>query len=67
MDFDLAAYRADLRRFALRLTGNADLADDIVQDTMVRALPSLASFAGRSRPMTWLSAIALIRRIKAAP
>lgn len=58
-DLDLAAYRADLRRFVLRLTGNADLADDIVQDTMVRALASPASFAGRSRPLTWLSAIAL--------
>lgn len=58
-DIDLAAYRADLRRFVLRLTGNADLADDIVQDTLVRALTSPAGFAGRAKPLTWLSAIAL--------
>lgn len=56
---DLAAHRADLRRFVLKLTGNADLADDIVQDTLVRALTSPRPFAGRSRPLTWLSAIAL--------
>lgn len=58
-DMDLAAYRADLRRFVLRLTGNADLADDIVQDTLVRALTSPAGFSGRAKPLTWLSAIAL--------
>ncbi|KIM00428.1 DNA-directed RNA polymerase specialized sigma subunit sigma24-like protein [Paramagnetospirillum magnetotacticum MS-1] len=56
---DLAAYRTDLRRFVLRLTGNADLADDIVQDTLVRALTSSAGFSGRAKPLTWLSAIAL--------
>ena len=56
---DLAAHRTDLRRFVLRVVGNADLAEDIVQETLLRAMTSAAGFAGRSQPMTWLSAIAL--------
>lgn len=57
-DIDLAAHRADLRRFVVRVVGNVDLAEDIVQETLLRAIVS-AGFAGRSRPGTWLSAIAL--------
>lgn len=56
---DLAAHRADLRRFVLRAVGNADLAEDIVQETLLRAMTSAAGFAGRAQPMTWLSTIAL--------
>ncbi|HYH38431.1 MAG TPA: RNA polymerase sigma factor [Azospirillum sp.] len=56
---DLAAHRADLRRFVLRVVGNPDLAEDIVQETLLRAMTSPAGFAGRSQPLTWLSAIAL--------
>jgi RNA polymerase sigma-70 factor (ECF subfamily) len=56
---DLAAHRADVRRFVVRVVGNADLAEDIVQETLLRAMTSAAGFAGRSRPATWLSAIAL--------
>jgi RNA polymerase sigma-70 factor, ECF subfamily len=58
-DLDLAAHRADLHRFVVRMVGNADLAEDIVQETLLRAITSRAEFAGRSRPTTWLSAIAL--------
>ncbi|HYH22681.1 MAG TPA: RNA polymerase sigma factor [Azospirillum sp.] len=56
---DLAALRADLHRFVLRVVGNADLAEDVVQETLLRAITSAAGFAGRSKPLTWLSAIAL--------
>lgn len=56
---DLAAHRINLRRFVLRAVGNPDLAEDIVQETLLRAIASPAGFAGRSQPMTWLSAIAL--------
>jgi RNA polymerase sigma-70 factor (ECF subfamily) len=56
---DLAHHREDLRKFVLRRVGNPDLADDIIQETLLRALSTPAGFAGRSRPGTWLSAIAL--------
>lgn len=56
---DIAAHRANLRRFVVSVVGNSDLAEDIVQETLLRAMTSAAGFAGRSRPMTWLSAIAL--------
>lgn len=58
-DLDIAAYRSDLRRFVLRAVGNPDLAEDIVQETLLRAVSAKAGFAGRSQPLTWLSAIAL--------
>ena len=56
---DLAAHWADLRRFVVHLVGNATLAEDIVQEALLRAIGSAAGFDGRSQPMTWLSAIAL--------
>ena len=56
---DIAAHRADLRRFVVSVVGNPDLAEDIVQETLLRAMTSAAGFAGRSQPMSWLSAIAL--------
>jgi len=58
-DLDLAAHRAELRRFVGRVVGNADLAEDIVQETLLRAITASAGFAGRSQPGTWLAAIAL--------
>ncbi|MBC7951587.1 MAG: RNA polymerase sigma factor [Rhodospirillaceae bacterium] len=56
---DLAAHRTELSRFVVRLVGNAALAEDIVQETLLRAVKSPAAFAGRSQPGSWLSAIAL--------
>lgn len=56
---DLAVHRADLHRFVLRVVGNADLAEDIVQDALLRAIATPAGYAGRAKPLTWLSAIAL--------
>lgn len=56
---DFATHRADLHKFVMRLVGNADLAEDVVQETLLRALSTASGFAGRSRPLTWLSAIAL--------
>lgn len=46
-----------LRRYALMLTSDADRADDLVQDTVVRALEKRASFDGRSSLATWLHRI----------
>lgn len=56
---DLALHRAALHRFVVRVVGNADLADDVVQEALLRAIASPAGFAGRAEPLTWLSAIAL--------
>ena len=42
---------------ALRLTGNEHDADDVVQDTYVRAFRSLRKFRGDARFSTWLHRI----------
>ncbi len=43
-----------LFRLALRLTGRREQAEDLVQDTLVRALPALRKFEGRARLSTYL-------------
>jgi len=47
-------YAPRLFRFALRLTGSRDEAEDLVQDTLLRALPALRKFEGRARLSTYL-------------
>ena len=54
-----ATERANLRRFVIRLVGNETLADDIVQEALLRAHRTDAGFSGRSNRRTWLAAIAL--------
>lgn len=41
-------------RFAMRLTGNADEAEDIVQDALVRVTRGWAAFRGEANFRTWL-------------
>lgn len=41
-------------RFAVRLTGRLDLAEDVVQDAMLAASRSWKSFRGQSQFQTWL-------------
>lgn len=41
-------------RFAMRLAGNADLADEVVQESMLRAARSWKTFRGEARFETWL-------------
>jgi len=43
-----------LFRLALRLTGHREDAEDLVQETLVRALPALRRFEGRARLSTYL-------------
>jgi RNA polymerase sigma-70 factor (ECF subfamily) len=43
-----------LFRFAVRLTGRREDAEDLVQETLVRALPALKRFEGRARLSTYL-------------
>jgi RNA polymerase sigma-70 factor, ECF subfamily len=47
----------DVWRLVAHLAG-VGLADDLTQETYLRALPSLRSFAGRSTARTWLMSIA---------
>ncbi|MEW2556821.1 sigma-70 family RNA polymerase sigma factor [Streptomyces zhihengii] len=48
----------DVRRFLTHLTSDVPGADDLAQETYLRALSGLAGFAGRSCARTWLLAIA---------
>ena len=48
-----------LFRLAYRLTGNAATAEDVVQETFLKAHRHLARFDGRARFSTWLYRIAV--------
>ncbi|OQO93933.1 RNA polymerase subunit sigma [Saccharomonospora piscinae] len=54
--------QADVWRFLVHLNGH-DAADDLTQETYLRAVTALPRFAGRSSSRTWLLAIA--RRVAA--
>jgi len=43
-----------LRAFAIFLSGNGDRADDLVQETLLRALANIDSFQPSSNPPAWL-------------
>jgi RNA polymerase sigma-70 factor (ECF subfamily) len=47
-------YAPRMFRFAIRLTGRREDAEDLVQETLVRALPALKRFEGRARVSTYL-------------
>lgn len=49
---------APLRRFLRRYVGDPTLADDLLQETLVRVARGLPSFAGRSNLTTWAFSIA---------
>ncbi|GAA2297809.1 sigma-70 family RNA polymerase sigma factor [Streptomyces kunmingensis] len=57
------ALQLDVRRFVTYLAKDAQAADDLTQDTFLRALSSLHRFEGRSSARTWLLSIA--RRVVA--
>jgi RNA polymerase sigma-70 factor (ECF subfamily) len=44
-------------RFAIRLTGEADAAEEVMQDALLKASRGWATFAGRSTFRTWLLAV----------
>jgi RNA polymerase sigma-70 factor (ECF subfamily) len=60
-DFDrlVAAEIPAVLRFAVRLTGDVDSAEEVVQETLFRAARSRASFRGESSLRTWLLKIAI--------
>ena len=54
---DLVSAIPSLRAFALSLCGNADKADDLVQETLVRACGNLSSFTEGTNLKAWLITI----------
>ncbi|GAA0636115.1 sigma-70 family RNA polymerase sigma factor [Streptomyces thermocarboxydovorans] len=52
------ALQRDVRRYVTYLSADPQAADDLAQDTFLRALCSLHRFEGRSSARTWLLAIA---------
>ncbi len=54
---DLVSAIPKLRAFAVSLCGNADRADDLVQETLVKAWGSLGSFAEGTNLTAWLFTI----------
>lgn len=54
---DLVALRPQLRKFALKLTKDVDRAEDLVQDTLIRALEKQDKFLEGSNLWSWTSKI----------
>jgi RNA polymerase sigma-70 factor (ECF subfamily) len=52
-----AKVRPSLQRVAMRLSGNASLAEDLVQETLLRALRRFDRFRPGTHPGTWMAAI----------
>ncbi len=56
---ELLSHRPAVVAFVGKLVGNHTLAEDIAQETLVRATQKLASFRGDARLKSWLLAIAV--------
>ncbi len=54
----VVAYEAEVRRLFMRLTRDPALADDLAQETFLKAYISIKSFKGISRFSTWIYRIA---------
>ncbi|MEV5510313.1 sigma-70 family RNA polymerase sigma factor [Streptomyces orinoci] len=54
----IRATQSDVRRYVARLSNDPQGADDLVQETYLRALRTLPRFEGRSSARTWLLTIA---------
>ena len=52
------AYSSPIYRLGLRMLGNPQDAEDVLQNTFLNALTHLSSFEGRSSLSTWLYRIA---------
>jgi RNA polymerase sigma-70 factor (ECF subfamily) len=50
----VVAYLPDVHRWALHVVRDAHIAEDVTQDTFLRAYRALATFRWRSRFSTWL-------------
>jgi len=54
---EVEGHRPDLIRYALAQLRDAQLAEEAVQEALVAALESIASFGGKSTLRTWLTSI----------
>ncbi|MBI4190061.1 MAG: sigma-70 family RNA polymerase sigma factor [Betaproteobacteria bacterium] len=54
---DLQQYRSYLLRYAMLQLRDPDLAEDVVQETLLAALEGRARFSGKSSHKTWLTGI----------
>ena len=51
-------YQSPLRGFFRKMCGDVELADDLAQETFLKAYRGLRSYQGQSQFLTWLFAIA---------
>lgn len=58
LDNFIRALHRDVRRYVAHLSADPHAADDLTQETFLRALQSLHRFEGRSSARTWLLSIA---------
>jgi RNA polymerase sigma-70 factor (ECF subfamily) len=56
---DITSHRPAVVAFVNKLVGNPALAEDIAQETFLRATRKSAKFRGEASPQSWLSAIAM--------
>jgi RNA polymerase sigma-70 factor (ECF subfamily) len=56
-DADFAAYEPSLRAWAIRATGDVEVARDLVQETLAAALADPSRFSRQSALRTWLIGI----------
>lgn len=54
----MAAYGDEIHRFCLSMVRQPDTAQDLLQQTFIKAYTNLKRFEGRSTPRTWLYTIA---------
>lgn len=57
-------HQGALRAFLRRLAGNAAVADDLAQDTLIKGYDGITSFRGQSAFRSWLFAIAYRRFLR---
>lgn len=54
-------YAQNVYRYLFSISGEADTAEELTQETFYRALKSINTYRGESSPQVWLCAIAKAR------
>ena len=58
LSIEFETFRGELKSFILRMTASVQDAEDIVQDTYIKAYTKIDTFRGESSLKTWVFAIA---------